>query len=115
KDLEGASAACEQAIKLGESASSCYEQMGDAALKKTRNFAFAAECYSRAVQSDPENVTAMWNIGTALEAAGQFAAALPEYEAALKRYGSLGYSTFDLQKKVDELRRQSATSRTAAQ
>jgi tetratricopeptide (TPR) repeat protein len=105
-DLDRARGAAEKAIELGQPATVVYECLGNMALRKTRRFDFAASCYREAVKAAPENLTARWNIGTALEAAGDMSAALSEYEATLSRQAELGRPSPELVAKVESLRQQ---------
>jgi tetratricopeptide (TPR) repeat protein len=95
---------------LKQPESICYERLGNMALHKTLDYAFAEACYRDAVASDPENLTGQWNIGTALEAAGRPQAALTEYEQALARYEKRGHPMPELRQKVVGLRLRMQTS-----
>jgi len=103
-DAAGARAACEKVIQLGERPSLAYEYVANMALRKSRHCDLAAEFYREAVRRDERNLTARWNIGVALEAAGDKAGALREYEDTLARYEVLGRFMPQLREKAASLR-----------
>lgn len=104
-DHAGAGLSCERAIALGRGAAGTYESVGDAALTFARDNAAAAEYYERALALDPDNLTARWNLGTAMSAAGRTAEALMEYEQVLNSYRQLGLPTTELEAAAIDLRR----------
>ncbi|HUN80531.1 MAG TPA: tetratricopeptide repeat protein [Phycisphaerae bacterium] len=113
-DLDGAKDALAKAVKLGCNAASAYERVGDTALKKGKRFEFAAWAYRAAIRENPENLTARWNLGTALEGLGDEAGALAAYEDALKRYEKVGRPSDAMRGAVTSLRlkiQESTTSR----
>ena len=64
----------------------------------------AAKADREAVKADPENLTARWNLGTALEALGDPVGAFNEYEAVLIRYARIGRPSEPLQAAAQRLR-----------
>ena len=73
-------------------------------MQKAKRFDFAAWAYRTAIKEQPAILTARWNLGTCLEAMGDDAGALAEYEEALRQYEKVGRPSNALRGSVQRLR-----------
>ena len=78
---------------------------GDAALRFGKKYEAAASFYRHAVEADPENTAARWNLGTSLSASGKAREALREYEAVIATYRKKGLDASALEATAAQLRR----------
>ena len=87
--------AFDRALELGCTPSLAASEMGDYALRVARRADEAVHYYQIALNDDPENVVARWNLGTALEFSGRAAEALDQYERVRAAYAKRGDSLPD--------------------
>ncbi|MEK6644839.1 MAG: tetratricopeptide repeat protein [Planctomycetota bacterium] len=111
-EVEQAKENAVRAVTLGVDATRTYQRVGDAAMQLGKRFDAAAGFYREAIKATPRNAMARWNLGTALEAQGDMAAALAEYEIGLAHFAQVGPPPAQMVEKVAGLRhRGAATSR----
>lgn len=109
-DDAGADAAAAEAIRLGFTPALCHAEIGDIALRYAHRFEAAVRHYRKALELDPENIVIRWNLGAALEYAGNDAGALAEYEAVRSAHEKRGLALpAELGRAMDRVRRRTAT------
>lgn len=113
-DIDKARQHAASAVQVGVDATRTYQRAGDSAMQIAKRFDAAAMFYREAIKASPMNAMARWNLGAALEAQGDLASAVVEYEAGLTLYARVAAPPAQMVEKVATLRRMpSTTSRPA--
>lgn len=89
-DNDASRAAFDRALELGCTPALAASEMADFALRVARRPDEAVRYYQIALEDDPDDIVARWNLGTALEFSGRAAEALTQYEIVRAAYAARG-------------------------